>query len=65
LSTVARATDAVAAQCDVLTDRLASLEVVTADVTATFGQELAQLRAEVQHLRRLVGPPGDAAGSAP
>ena len=65
LSTVAKATEAVAAQCDALTDRLASQEVITADVTATFGQELAQLRAEVQHLRRLVGSSGDAAGSAP
>lgn len=65
LSTVAQATDAVAAQCDALTDRLSSQEAITAEVTAAFGQELAQLRAEVQHLRRLVGTPGDAAGSAP
>jgi hypothetical protein len=65
LSTVARATDAVAVQCDALTDRLVSQEAITGDVTVTFGQELAQLRAEVQHLRRLVGSPGDAAGSAP
>ena len=65
LSTVARATDAVATQSDALTDRLVSLEAIVADVTATFGPELAQLRAEVQHLRRLVGSPDDAAGSAP
>jgi hypothetical protein len=65
MATVARATDAVAAQCDALTERLALQEATMADVTATFGQELARLRAEVQHLRRLVGSAGDAAGSAP
>ncbi|HEX3333946.1 MAG TPA: hypothetical protein VHS57_06370 [Acidimicrobiales bacterium] len=65
LSTVARATDAVAAHCDALTDRLSAQEAITADVTAAFGQELAQLRAEVQHLRRVVGTPSDAAGSGP
>jgi phage shock protein A len=61
---VARATDAVAAHSDALADRLASQESITADVTAAFGEELAQLRAEVQHLRRLVGSPDDAPGSA-
>jgi (p)ppGpp synthase/HD superfamily hydrolase len=51
---LAEATDAVTAQCDVLTDRLAAREAVSADVAESFGQEVARLRAEVAHLQRLV-----------
>jgi hypothetical protein len=65
LATVARSTDAVAAQCDAVIDRLGAQEAITADVTATFGEELARLRAEVQHLRRLTGSPDDGTGSSP
>jgi hypothetical protein len=43
-----------ATHCDLLADRLASQEVVTADLADVFGQEIAQLRAEVLHLQRSV-----------
>ena len=43
-----------AAQCDLLCDRLAAQEAVTADVVDAFGQEIALLRAEVEHLQRQV-----------
>jgi hypothetical protein len=52
LLAVAGATDAVAAYCDLLVDRLAAQEAVTADVAGSFGQEIALLRAEVLHLQR-------------
>jgi hypothetical protein len=54
LFALADATEALAAQCDLLSDRLAAQEAVTADVTSAFGQDIAQLRAEVLHLQRLV-----------
>ncbi len=61
LLAVASATDAVAAQCDHVVDRLVTEEAVTADVTSVFSEEIAQLRAEVLHLQRVVaslqGPP--------
>ena len=58
LLALARATDAVAAHCDQLVDRLAAQEAVTADVAGSFGQELALLRAEVLHLQRTRGRVG-------
>ena len=61
LLALASATDAVAAQCDHVVDRLTTQEAVNADVTSAFGEEIAQLRAEVLHLQRVVaslqGPP--------
>lgn len=54
LSAVAHATDAVAAHCDLIADRLGSLETITGDVTNTFGEEISHLRAEVMHLQRVV-----------
>jgi hypothetical protein len=48
------ATEATAAHCDQLVDRLNALEAVTADVTDAFGQEIVRLRAEVVHLQRSV-----------
>jgi cell division protein FtsB len=54
LLALAAAMDAMATHCDLLADRLASQEVVTADLADVFGQEIAQLRAEVLHLRRSV-----------
>ncbi len=45
------ATEAVAAHCDLLVDRLTALEAVSADLAGAFGQEIAQLRAEVAHLQ--------------
>jgi hypothetical protein len=54
LRNVAHATDAIAARCDLLTDRLASQEAITADLTHSFGEEIARLRAEVLHLQRVV-----------
>ena len=52
LLALASATEAMAAHCDLLVDRLTAQEAVTADVAGAFGQEIAQLRAEVAHLRR-------------
>jgi hypothetical protein len=49
-------TEAIATQLDLLVDRLASQEAMTADIADTFGQELARLRAEVTHVRRSVAP---------
>jgi len=61
LLALASATDAVAAQCDHVVDRLTTQEAVSADVATVFGEEIAQLRAEVLHLQRVVaslqGPP--------
>jgi hypothetical protein len=61
LLALASATDAVAAQCDHVVDRLTTQEAVGADVARVFGEEIAQLRAEVLHLQRVVaslqGPP--------
>jgi hypothetical protein len=54
LLALASATDAVAAHCDLIVDRLTTQEAVTADVTGAFGEEIAQLRAEVLHLQRVV-----------
>lgn len=57
------ATDEIVSQCDALTDRVRALESLTSEVTGVFGQELAQLRAEVQHLRRIVTSQGGSAES--
>ena len=54
LLALADATDAVAAQSDLLVERLTAQEALTADVVGAFGQELALLRAEVAHLQRTV-----------
>ncbi len=48
------ATDALVTSCNQLADRLAAQEAVNADVTAAFGEEITQLRAEVIHLQRVV-----------
>jgi hypothetical protein len=54
LGALAEATDAIATQCDLLTDRLTAREAVSADVAESFGEEVARLRAELAHLQRLV-----------
>lgn len=54
LFALAQATEAIATHCDLLADRLAAQEAVTADVTGAFGEEITRLRAEVLHLQRLV-----------
>jgi hypothetical protein len=54
LFALAQATEAIAAHCDLLADRLAAQEAVTADATGAFGEEIARLRAEVLHLQRMV-----------
>jgi hypothetical protein len=51
---LAGATEAIATHCDQLVARLAVQEAVTADVASSFGQEIAQLRAEVVRLQRSV-----------
>jgi hypothetical protein len=53
LLTVARATDALASQCDAIGNRITQQEAITRDITGAFGEELALLRAEVQHLQRI------------
>jgi hypothetical protein len=62
LLALAAATEAMAAHCDLLVDRVTAQEAVTADVAAALGQEIVQLRAEVDHLQRSLvslrdGPP--------
>jgi hypothetical protein len=52
LLALASATDATAAHCDILVDRITAQEVLTADLAATFGRDITELRAEVAHLRR-------------
>jgi hypothetical protein len=54
LFALARATDALAAHCDLLGDRLSAQIAVTADLGDALGSDLTQLRAEVLRLRRLV-----------
>jgi hypothetical protein len=54
LLALADATAALSTHCDLLADRLTVQEAVTADVAGAFGQEIAQLRAEVLHLQRQV-----------
>jgi hypothetical protein len=54
LDAVTDATDAITVRCDVVMDRLTTEEAVVADVARALGEELAQLRAEVVHLREAV-----------
>jgi hypothetical protein len=54
LLAVAGATEAMAAHCDLLVERLTAQEAVTADVASSFGHEIVQLRAEVDRLQRSV-----------
>jgi hypothetical protein len=61
LVAVAGAAEAMAQRCDLLLDRLATQEAVTADIAASFGQEIVQLRAEVIHLQRNLDPLRDPA----
>jgi hypothetical protein len=55
LLALAGATEALAVHCDLLVARLSAQEAVTADVASSFGQEIVQLRAEVDRLQRSVG----------
>ena len=52
LFAIAHATDAIAAHCDLIADRLATQETITADISRAFGEEISQLRSEVIHLQR-------------
>jgi hypothetical protein len=58
LLALAAATEALAIQCDLLLERITAQEAVTADLAGAFGPEIAQLRAEVVHLRRTLTSPG-------
>jgi hypothetical protein len=58
LFAIAHATDAIAARCDVIADRLATQEAITGDITRAYGEEISQLRSEVIHLQRVVGSTG-------
>jgi hypothetical protein len=53
LFAVAETIDALIAHCDALTDHVTNQEELTADVVASFGEDLTRLRAEVIHLGRL------------
>jgi hypothetical protein len=57
LGALVAVTNDLVTQCDLLSERLAVHESLTADVTATYGEELTRLRAEVLHLSRAVTPP--------
>jgi hypothetical protein len=63
LHALAEATDAIATQCDLLADRIAARDTVSADIADSFGEEVTRLRSEVLHLQRLSaaesGPRGD------
>ena len=54
LAALSGATLEVVERCDVLAGRLASHEALTEDLSATLGEELTRLRAEVRHLAKLV-----------
>jgi hypothetical protein len=58
LLALAESTEVLAARCDLLVDRLAAQEAVTADVAGALGQDLTLLRAEVLHLQRQMAPRG-------
>jgi hypothetical protein len=63
LRALADATDALADHCDLLADRLSRQEAVSADVSATLGEEVSRLRAEVLHLQSLLtSTPGSTGG---
>jgi (p)ppGpp synthase/HD superfamily hydrolase len=62
LSALAEATDAIATQCDLLADRIAARDTVSADIADSFGEEVTRLRAEVLHLQRLTATPPEPRG---
>ena len=61
LDALAAALQALADHGDLLVDRLAAQEAVTADLNRVHGEELARLRAEVLHLSRMAAPGSDEA----
>jgi hypothetical protein len=62
LSALAEATEAIATQCDLLADRIAARDTVSADIADSFGEDVARLRAEVLHLQRLSAAPPEPQG---
>jgi hypothetical protein len=50
---LAKATDALVHQQDVLVDRLTAQEAITADTVFAYGEDITRLRAEVTRLRNL------------
>lgn len=62
LSALAEATDAIATQCDLLADRIAERDSVSADIADAFGEEVTRLRAEVLHLQGLSATPPEPRG---
>ena len=61
LDALAAASQAMADHGDLLVDRLAAQEAVTADLNRVYGEELARLRAEVLHLTRMASTSPDEA----
>jgi hypothetical protein len=57
LGALVATTDSLVTRCDLLSERLAAHEALTADVTASSSEELTRLRAEVLHVTRLASPP--------
>jgi hypothetical protein len=54
LFAVATVTQELLLRCDELAQRLERQEAVTEDVTGALGEDVTQMRAEVERLRRLV-----------
>ena len=54
LGSLIRTTDALAAHCDQIADRLAAQEALVQEVTEAFGEDVTRLRAEVLRLQRLI-----------
>ena len=48
LADLVRAVDTVAARCDEISERLVTMEIVVDDLARILGEEITQLRAEVQ-----------------
>lgn len=65
LLTVASATNALASHCDAIGHRIAQQEAITRDIAGAFGEELALLRAEVQHLQRVCASQQNSTRSGP
>jgi len=64
LFVLAHATEAIAAQCDSISDRLANQEAILSDVASVAGEELARLRAELLHMTHLASPNTDSPETA-
>jgi len=60
LESMAHAVEALTAHCDRLSEHLAVQEAVTEEISASYGDEITRLRAQVLHLQRLLEGDHDA-----